>query len=119
LLRYCIKQRIAIVRYSLFGHDNFHSPQSRGGQVLAEIAAQHNRTARQVALNFLTRNPAVFIIPKANNPDHIQENSGGVGWKFTDSDIASIGRAFSVANRHAARIDIGQQYTIEQYIHVP
>lgn len=95
LLPYCAKNEIAIVGYSPFGHGNFPSSHSRGGKVLAEIAKRHNRTVRQVALNFLTRDSNLFTIPKASNPDHIRENSGAVGnWKLTDDDIAAIYRTF-------------------------
>lgn len=95
LLPYCAENGIAIVGYSPFGHGNFLSSHSRGGKVLAEIAKRHNRTVRQVALNFLTRDSNLFTIPKAGNPDHIRENSGAVGnWKLTDEDIVAIDRTF-------------------------
>jgi diketogulonate reductase-like aldo/keto reductase len=95
LLPYCTENWIAIVGYSPFGHGNFPSSHSRGGKVLAEIAKRHNRTVRQIALNFLTRDSNLFTIPKAGNPDHIRENSGAVGnWKLTDEDIAAIERTF-------------------------
>jgi diketogulonate reductase-like aldo/keto reductase len=95
LLPYCAENGIAIVGYSPFGHGNFPSSHSRGGKVLAEIAKRHNRTVRQIALNFLTRDSNLFTIPKAGNPDHIRENIGAVGnWKLTDEDIAAIERTF-------------------------
>jgi diketogulonate reductase-like aldo/keto reductase len=95
LLPYCTENGIAIVGYSPFGHGNFLSTHSRGGKVLAEIAKRQNRTVRQVALNFLTRDSNLFTIPKAGNPDHIRDNSGAVGnWKLTDEDIAAIDRTF-------------------------
>jgi len=95
LLPYCTENGIAIVGYSPFGHGNFLSSHSRGGKVLAEIAKRHNRTVRQVALNFLTRDSHLFTIPKAGNPDHIRENSAAVGnWKLTDEDIVAIDRTF-------------------------
>jgi diketogulonate reductase-like aldo/keto reductase len=95
LLPYCAENRIAIVGYSPFGHGNFPSSQSRGGKVLAEISKRHDRTVRQVVLNFLTRNSNVFTIPKAGNPEHVKDNSGAVGnWKLTDEDIAAIDRTF-------------------------
>ena len=95
LLPYCAENGIAIVGYSPFGHGNFPSSHSRGGKVLAEIAKRHNRTVRQIALNFLTRDSNLFTIPKAGNPDHIRENSGAVGnWNLTDEDIAAIERTF-------------------------
>jgi diketogulonate reductase-like aldo/keto reductase len=95
LLPYCTENGIAIVGYSPFGHGNFLSSHSRGGKVLDEIAKRQNRTVRQVALNFLTRDSNLFTIPKAGNPDHIRDNSGAVGnWKLTDEDIAAIDRTF-------------------------
>jgi diketogulonate reductase-like aldo/keto reductase len=96
LLPYCAENEIAIVGYSPFGHGTFPSSQSRGGKVLAEIAKRHNRTVRQVALNFLTRCPNLFTIPKAANPDHVRENSEGASenWKLSDEDIAAIERTF-------------------------
>lgn len=95
LLPYCAEYEIAIVGYSPFGHGNFPSSHSRGGKVLAEIGKRHNRTMRQVALNFLTRDPNLFTIPKAGNPDHVRDNSGAVGdWKLSDEDISTIDRIF-------------------------
>src|SRR5919106_557401 len=95
LLAYCTENGIAIVGYSPFGHGNFLSSHSRGGKVLAEIAKRHNRTVRQVALNFLTRDPNLFTIPKAGNPDHLRDNSGAVGGlTLTDEDIAVIDKMF-------------------------
>lgn len=95
LLPYCAEKGIAIVGYSPFGHGSFPSSHSRGGKVLAEIAKRHNGTMRQVALNFLTRDPNLFTIPKAGNPDHVRDNSGAVGdWKLSDEDISTIDRTF-------------------------
>ena len=96
LLPYCAQNEIAIVGYSPFGHGNFPSDQSRGGKILNEIAKRHNRTVRQVVLNFLTRDSNLFTIPKAANPDHVRDNSGAVGknWKLDDEDIATIETTF-------------------------
>ena len=91
---YCANRGIAVVGYSPFGHGNFPPPESTGGRVLAEIAKRHGRTPRQVALNFLTRHPSVFTIPKAGRPEHVQENSGGTGWELTSDDLIAIDRAF-------------------------
>jgi diketogulonate reductase-like aldo/keto reductase len=82
------------VAYSPFGHGNFPSPNSIGRHVLAEIAERHGRTPRQVALNFLTRHPSVFTIPKTTRPERVRENAGGVGWALTREEIAAIDRAF-------------------------
>lgn len=95
LLPYCAKRKIAIVGYSPFGHGSFPSARGAGGMLLAEIAKRHDRTSRQVAINFLTRYAGVFTIPKAGRAEHIRENSGADGgWKLTEEDIAAIDRAF-------------------------
>jgi diketogulonate reductase-like aldo/keto reductase len=94
ILPYCTKRGIAIAGYSPFGHGNFPSPQSPGGTVLAEIAERYGHTPRQVALNFLTRHPSVFTIPKAGRPEHVKENSGGAGWDMAADDLIAIDRAF-------------------------
>lgn len=94
ILPYCAKRGIAVVGYSPFGHGSFPPPQSTGGRLLAEIAKRHGRTPRQVALNFLTRHPSVFTIPKAGRPEHVQEDTGGAGWELTADDLIAIDRAF-------------------------
>lgn len=96
LLPYCTEQGIAVVGYSPFGHGNFPSPQSAGGRVLAEIANRHNRTPRQVTLNFLTRHHCIFTIPKTRHAERARENSDGVGWELTEEDVSAINQVFPV-----------------------
>ena len=99
LIPYCKSQQIAVVAYSPFGQSRFPSAKSAGGKVLAEIGKRHGRTARQVALNFLTRDPGVFAIPKAGNAEHVRENSGGAGWQLGPRDIEEIDQAFPAPDR--------------------
>jgi diketogulonate reductase-like aldo/keto reductase len=99
LIPYCKSHQIAVVGYSPFGHDRFPAPRSAGGRLLEEIGKRHGRTPRQVALNFLTRDPAVFTIPKAGSVEHVRENSGGAGWTLTLRDIEEIDRVFPAPER--------------------
>lgn len=94
LLPYCAKQDIALVGYSPFGHVGFPFLQSKEGRVLTEIGAHYGRTPRQVALNFVTRHPNTFSIPKARQLDHVRENRAGVGWELSATDVAAIEQAF-------------------------
>jgi diketogulonate reductase-like aldo/keto reductase len=94
LVGYCETQDIAVVGYSPFGQGDFPSPTSKQGKVLAAIAARHGKTPRQVALNFLTRRPSFFAIPKASTVEHVRENAGGSGWKLTSEDLKQIDEAF-------------------------
>jgi len=96
LLPYCSKKRIAVVGYAPFGHGNFPSPSSREGKLLIEIGRRHNRTPKQVALNYLTRHPSTFTIPKTTRSEKVKENSGGVGWQLTEDETNEIDRAFPV-----------------------
>ena len=100
IVPYCKSKKIAVVGYSPFGHGDFPSPNSTKGKVLAKIANRHGRTARQVALNFLSLHSNIFTIPKTSHPERAVENSKSVDndWKLTDSDIEEINRAFPISD---------------------
>jgi diketogulonate reductase-like aldo/keto reductase len=94
VLPWCEAHGVALVAYSPFGHGDFPNPRTRGGRVLAEIAAAHEATPRQVALRFLLRTPSLFAIPKAANVEHTVENAGGGELKLSDLEIARIDDCF-------------------------
>jgi len=100
LIPYCQEQQIAVVGYSPFGHASLPGPSSRGGKVLLTVAERHGRTVRQVILNFLTRMPQLFAIPKSGDPEHTRENAGGAGWQLSDQDVAEIDGAFPLPAHH-------------------
>jgi diketogulonate reductase-like aldo/keto reductase len=90
----CKANGVAVVSYSPFGQERFPGPRSAGGRVLAEIAKVHGATPRQVALAFLTRDPALFAIPKAGREDHAAENAGAGDLRLSADEIARIDAAF-------------------------
>jgi diketogulonate reductase-like aldo/keto reductase len=94
VLPWCEGHGVAVVAYSPFGHGAFPGPDTKGGRVLAEIAAAHRATPRQVALRFLVRRPALFAIPKASNPEHAAENAGAGDLRLTEAELARIDKAF-------------------------
>jgi diketogulonate reductase-like aldo/keto reductase len=94
VLPWCEEHGVALVAYSPFGHSDFPDPRSTGGRVLAEIAAAHGATPRQVALRFLLRRPSVFVIPKAARAEHAAENAGAGELRLSDADLARIDEAF-------------------------
>lgn len=94
VIPWCEAHGIAVVGYSPFGHRSFPGPRSDGGRVLAEIAAAHGATPRQVALGFLTRRASLFTIPKASSAAHAEENAGAARLRLSDADIARIDQAF-------------------------
>jgi diketogulonate reductase-like aldo/keto reductase len=94
VIPWCERNGVAVVAYSPFGHDEFPSPRSKGGEVLQSIAAAHRATPRQVALAFLTRTPSVLAIPKASSADHAGENAGAGDLKLSAADIAALDTTF-------------------------
>lgn len=92
VIPWCERHDTAVVAYSPFGHGRFPDGQSPEGRVLAEIAATHDATPRQIALAFLARR--AFVIPKASTPEHAAENAGGGDIKLSESDLARIDSAF-------------------------
>lgn len=94
VIPWCERNGVAVTVYSPFGHDDFPAAGSAGGRVLAEIAASHGATARQIALAFLTRRASVFAIPKAGRVAHVEDNAGALRIKLTAADLARIDAAF-------------------------
>jgi diketogulonate reductase-like aldo/keto reductase len=94
VLGYCESQNIAVVGYSPFGQGDFPAENSKQGMVLETIAQRHGKTARQIALNFLTRRKSLFTIPKATKVEHVRENAGATGWDLTDEDLQLIDSVF-------------------------
>jgi diketogulonate reductase-like aldo/keto reductase len=92
VIPWCKRHGAAVVAYSPFGHGRFPDERSPGGRVLAEIAAAHDATPRQVALAFLTS--AAFVIPKASTPEHAAENAGAGDLKLSERELALIDAAF-------------------------
>ena len=94
VIPWCEQHDVAVVAYSPFGHDDFPSARSKGGEVLQMIAQAHNATPRQVALAFLTRAPSVLAIPKASSTEHAADNAAAGDLKLSAAEIAALDKAF-------------------------
>ena len=94
VIPWCARHGVAVVAYSPFGHDDFPSPRSRGGEVLDTLAKRHGASPRQVALSFLTREPEVFAIPKAASAEHAADNAAAGQLTLSTEERASLDRAF-------------------------
>lgn len=95
VIPWCHEHGIAIVAYTPFGQSpSFYAANDPRGRVLHEIANRHGASARQVALRFLLRHPDVFVIPKAAQVTHVEDNAGASKFELTASDLQSIESAF-------------------------
>src|SRR3954468_7831091 len=94
VIPWCEQHGVAVVAYSPFGHDDFPTPRSKGGEVLQAIADAHKATTRQVALAFLTRAPQVLAIPKASSAEPAADNAAAGDLKLGDNEIAALDKAF-------------------------
>jgi len=99
VLPWCERHQVALVGYSPFGSGRFPSARSAGGRELAEIAAAHGATPRQVALRFLVRRPALFAIPKAAREEHAAENAAAGDLELSAAELARIDAAFPLPSR--------------------
>jgi len=94
VIPWCEQHGVAVVAYSPFGHDDFPSARSRGGEVLQTISDAHKATPRQVALAFLTRAPSVLAIPKASSAEHAADNAAAGRLSLSAAEIAALDKAF-------------------------
>jgi diketogulonate reductase-like aldo/keto reductase len=99
VLPWCARHGVAVVAYTPFGERAFPGPRSAGGRALAEIAALHGATPRQVALRFLVRHESVFTIPKASTLAHVEENAGAGALRLSEDDAARLDAAFPRGRR--------------------
>ncbi|HXZ84567.1 MAG TPA: aldo/keto reductase, partial [Myxococcota bacterium] len=99
VLPWCERHRVALVGYSPFGSGRFPGPRSAEGRVLAEVAAAHGATPRQVALRFLVRRPALFAIPKAAREDHAAENAAAGELELSAAELSRLDAAFPLPSR--------------------
>ncbi len=98
LIPYCRKKGIAVVGYSPFGSGagRLPGPETRQGAALQRVAGRHGATPHQVVLNFLVRDPNVFLIPKAEHVEHVRANAGALDFTLTEEDASEIDAAYPV-----------------------
>jgi diketogulonate reductase-like aldo/keto reductase len=100
VIPWCARHGTAVVAYTPFGQSQApFEAEDRRGSVLAEIAAAHGATARQVALRFLLQRPEVFVIPKAASLAHVEDNAATARLALSAADLARIDSAFPLGRR--------------------
>ncbi len=102
VLPYCQKHGITVMAYSpfgyaphvLFGQAGFPQVGTAERNVLDDIGAKYDKTAHQVAINWILRHEGVVTIPKALHHEHIKSNLEAIGWDLQEDDLAQIDATF-------------------------
>jgi diketogulonate reductase-like aldo/keto reductase len=94
VIPWCVKHGVAVVAYSPFGHNNFPSPRSKAGEVLATVARNRGASLHRIALSFLTREAGVFAIPKAATAEHVADNAAAGDLALSNDEVLSLDKAF-------------------------
>jgi diketogulonate reductase-like aldo/keto reductase len=84
VLAFCQKEGIALTAYSPLKSDVMDHA------VVKRIAASHQATPAQVAIQWLVRQPFVITIPKTSDIEHAQENLGALDVHLSDADVADL-----------------------------
>ena len=82
MLPYCQDNDVILTAYSPLAQGKLLK-----NKTLAAVAAKHNKTIAQAALNWLVSQKNVITIPKAATIEHVRENAGAVGWKLDKANM--------------------------------
>lgn len=69
-------------------------------QAMAEIAAAHDKTLAQVAINWLITNEDVHVIPITGmkSVKQVNDNVGSLGWSLTSEERTRIDKSINICN---------------------
>lgn len=80
---------------TLFGPDSF-SQNVRTAEELKDLAARHGRSLPQLALRWVTSNPAVnTALVGCRSVAEVEDNVGSLEWSMSDSDFGEIDAVFA------------------------
>jgi len=82
VLPYCTQQQMTVMAYTPLASGRLSK-----SKFLLEIGKRYEKTAAQVALNWLIAKERVVAIPKAVSIDHLEENASAMGWRLSQDDI--------------------------------
>ena len=89
VLEYCQAHSIAVIAWGPLELGKLERY-----DMLERIAAQYQKTPYQVALNWLVAQKNVATVCKTENPLHIEENLGALGWSLSDESMADLTNNF-------------------------
>ncbi len=99
LLEYCQQNKLTLIAYSPLARGMLAMRKNDPGGVLRKVAAETGKTEAQVALNWCIARDSVVAIPKANSPEHVEENCGASDWRLTQEQIALLNKEIRYRQR--------------------
>ena len=94
ILPYCGEKGITMIAYSPLNQGK-NAGDGKKMIELRGIAEKHGKSIAQIALNWLVLHPAVIVIPKATNPEHLRENSSAVDFELSGEDFNVLSNIFA------------------------
>lgn len=91
MLEYCAENNILILAYSPFSEGLLFKRYPKTLKLLKDIGKRYNRTAAQVALNWLLQHKNVIPIVQMSHKEHVLENLGALDFRLSEDDMLLIG----------------------------
>lgn len=88
LLKYCQEEDMIFIAWSPLKGFSFEE------KILLNMAKKYEKTARQIALNWLISQKNVVTLSKTTTIEHLKENLGAVGFIMEDADIEKLRNEF-------------------------
>ncbi len=95
LLPFCNRQALTFIAYTPLDKGIIFKEGQRAAR-LREIAQEYNKTAVQVALQWLVSQPRVVAIPKASSLAHACQNAAAADFTLSKEHRTEIGRLFDI-----------------------
>ena len=99
LLEYCQQNKVTLIAYSPLARGMHAIRKNDPAGVLRKVAAETGKTEAQVALNWCIARDSVVAIPKADSPEHVEENCVASDWRLTQGQIAVLNKEIRYRQR--------------------
>jgi len=119
MLKFCKEQRITVLAYRpLVRGDLVNGRYQKIYQFLDGMSKKYNKTAAQVALNWVISKRNICAIPKSSNEAHVLENAGACSFNMSKEDIEILdGKKTSkkaIAKKKPSEIEVLYNTFIDQ-----
>jgi diketogulonate reductase-like aldo/keto reductase len=99
LLEHCQRNKITLIAYSPLARGMHAVRKNDPLGILRKIAAATGKTEAQVALNWCIAKDNVVAIPKADSPEHVEENCGASDWRLASDQVALLDKEIRYRQR--------------------